>query len=49
MDGSSDPNIGDTVLSAAGYCGGTSGHGGVWKPDLRRNESLVDVDWMIKF
>jgi hypothetical protein len=49
MDGSSDPNIGDTALSAAGYCGGTSGHGGIWKPDLRRNESLIDVDWMIKF
>jgi len=52
-DGSSDPNISDSVLAAAGYCGNGSiangGHGGLWKPDLRRDESLIDVDWMIKF
>jgi hypothetical protein len=52
-DGSSDPNIGDGALAAAGYCGNGSiangGHGGLWKPDLRKDESLIDIDWMIKF
>jgi hypothetical protein len=52
MDGTSDPSLSATVLTAAGYCGGSiasGGHGGLWKPDLRRNESLIDIDWMIKF
>ena len=53
LDGTSDPNIGDSVLAAAGYCGSapisSGGHGGLWRPDLRRNESLIDIDWMIKF
>lgn len=53
MDGSSDPNITDSMTGAAGYCGNgpisSGGHGGLWRPDLRRNESLIDVDWMIKF
>jgi hypothetical protein len=53
MDGSSDPNITDSMTGAAAYCGSgpisSGGHGGLWRPDLRRNESLIDVDWMIKF
>jgi hypothetical protein len=60
MDGTSDPNIADTILGAAGACAGPigiptsgavggTGHGGLWRPDLRRNESIIDVDWMIKF
>ncbi len=52
-DGTSDPNITDNALAAAGYCGtgaiSPTSHGGLWKPDLRRDESLIDVDWMIKF
>jgi hypothetical protein len=52
-DGSSDPNIGASALAAAGYCGNgaiaNGGHGGLWKPDLRKDESLIDIDWMIKF
>jgi len=43
-DGSPDPT---------GACGGgpiaSGGHGGLWKPDLRRDEQLIDIDWMIKF
>ena len=58
MDGSSDPTITDSALQAAGYCAGAIGganpsgglgHGGLWKPDLRKSENLIDVDWMIKF
>lgn len=30
-------------------CGGATGHGGLWTPDLRRDESLIDVDLMVKF
>jgi hypothetical protein len=48
MDGSSDPSVSATALAAAGYCT-SGGHGGLWRPDLRRDESLIDVDWMIKF
>jgi hypothetical protein len=52
MDGSSAP-LSDNVLAAAGYCGNgpisSGGHGGLWRPDLRRNESLIDIDWMVKF
>jgi hypothetical protein len=33
------------------YCGatGSSPHGGVWYPDLRRDEQYVDIDLMVKF
>ncbi len=33
------------------YCGANSAgpHGGVWYPDLRRDEQYVDIDLMIKF
>ena len=38
---------GQTVLSAAtASCGG---NGGVWFPDLRRDEVLFDIDLMVKF
>jgi hypothetical protein len=33
---------------AAASCS-SSGNGGLWGPDQRRDESLIDVDWMIKF
>jgi hypothetical protein len=49
-NGSAVP-YGDSASGAAvasGYCG-TSGNGSVWGPDQRRDESLIDVDWMIKF
>ena len=53
LDGTSDPNIADSFAGAAAYCGSapvsSGGHGGLWKPDLRKNESLIDIDWMIKF
>jgi hypothetical protein len=53
MDGSSDPSISATMAQAAGYCGNgpisMGGHGGLWRPDLRKSESLIDIDWMIKF
>jgi hypothetical protein len=33
------------------YCGTTSSgpHGGIWYPDLRRDEQYVDIDLMVKF
>jgi hypothetical protein len=36
------------------YCGtasgsGFNGHGGVWFPDLRKDEQYVDIDLMVKF
>jgi hypothetical protein len=36
------------------YCGsatgsGFNGHGGVWFPDMRRDEQYVDIDLMVKF
>jgi hypothetical protein len=53
MDGASDPSISATAAQAAGYCGNgpisMGGHGGLWRPDLRKSESLIDIDWMIKF
>jgi hypothetical protein len=53
MDGSSDPSISATMAQAAGYCGNgpisMGGHGGLWRPDLRKSENLIDIDWMIKF
>jgi hypothetical protein len=30
-------------------CGGSTGHGGLWLPDLRKNEALVDFDILVKF
>jgi len=33
------------------YCGTTSSgpHGGIWYPDLRRDEHYIDIDLMVKF
>jgi hypothetical protein len=33
------------------YCGTTSSgpHGGIWYPDLRRDEQYIDIDLMVKF
>jgi hypothetical protein len=28
---------------------GPGAHGGLWQPNLQRAESLVDIDWMVKF
>jgi hypothetical protein len=33
--------------SATGACG--PGTGGVWRPDLRKSEALIDIDLMVKF
>jgi hypothetical protein len=46
LDGSSAP----AYVSA--YCGTPTSpnpHGGVWYPDLRRDEQYVDIDLMVKF
>jgi hypothetical protein len=29
--------------------GGCSGNGGVWYPDLRKNENFIDMDILVKF
>jgi Putative beta-barrel porin-2, OmpL-like. bbp2 len=37
---------------ATAYCNGSSSstsHGGVWYPDLRRDEQYVDIDLLVKF
>jgi len=38
-------------LFASQYCNGvtSANHGGVWYPDLRRDEHYVDIDLMVKF
>jgi hypothetical protein len=28
---------------------GCDGNGGVWYPDLRKNEDLIDMDILVKF
>ena len=38
MNGSPSPNI-----------SGCNGNGGVWYPDLRKNENLIDMDILVKF
>jgi hypothetical protein len=45
-NGGSAP-YGSTPQGAAVYCGGQGST--LWGPDQRRDESLIDVDWMIKF
>jgi len=35
-----------TVANPAAFC---AGNGGLWGPDLRKNEALVDFDIMVKF
>ena len=36
---------------AGAYCGTTASgpHGGIWYPDLRRDEQYIDIDLMVKF
>jgi hypothetical protein len=38
---------GATTFCAGSFASG--GHGGVWFPDLRRDEQLIDIDLMVKF
>jgi hypothetical protein len=28
---------------------GCAGNGGLWSPDLRKNETLIDMDILVKF
>jgi hypothetical protein len=51
MDGSAATEVLSTSQS---FCNpntsiGYAGHGGVWFPDLRRDEQYVDIDLMVKF
>jgi len=52
-DGSSVGTIGGdnptTYALGQTLCGGSSGHGGLWMPDLRKSEALIDIDLMVKF
>jgi hypothetical protein len=47
-DGSSAPTYVKTFCGTAAGSG-FNGHGGVWYPDLRRDEQYVDIDLMVKF
>jgi putative OmpL-like beta-barrel porin-2 len=48
-NGGSAP-YGDSAIGASVFCASPAGGGGsIWAPDQRRDESLIDVDWMIKF
>ena len=44
-----------SVAAAQAFCGGAqgtsgfNGHGGIWYPDQRRDEQLIDIDFMVKF
>ena len=56
MDGTSVPTTSVANYSQVGaYCAGTGifassgSHGGLWQPDMRRDEQLIDVDLMVKF
>jgi hypothetical protein len=53
MDGTAVGSVYTTMAQAQGLCGSgpvtPTSHGGLWTPDLRRDESLIDVDWMVKF
>jgi hypothetical protein len=35
--------------SPSATIGGCSGNGGLWSPDLRKNQGLIDIDLMVKF
>jgi hypothetical protein len=37
-----------TLPQATVYCA-ANGNGGLWFPDLRKDENLVDIDIMVKF
>jgi hypothetical protein len=61
MDGTSVPSVGafaESQVQAVATCNGTmaplngtaaANHGGFWTPDLRRSESLIDLDILVKF
>jgi hypothetical protein len=54
-DGTAIPNSGNYNNSVPGFCTGTgqfaagASHGGLWQPDMRRDEQLIDIDLMVKF
>jgi hypothetical protein len=49
-DGTPVPNNGNYNNSVPGFCGTANvGHGGLWQPDMRRDEQLIDIDLMVKF
>jgi hypothetical protein len=54
-DGTAIPNNGSYNNSVPGFCTGTgqfaggASHGGLWQPDMRRDEQLIDIDLMVKF
>ena len=54
LAGLTSPNATANAGYVTGYCNGTGGgattnHGGVWFPDLQRDEHYVDIDLMVKF
>jgi hypothetical protein len=49
MDGTPVPTSVGAYVNVPGFCGGSSGHGGLWQPDQRRDEQLIDIDLMVKF
>jgi hypothetical protein len=38
-----------STCGASGSLANGTGHGGVWAPDLRRDEHFIDVAWLVKF
>jgi hypothetical protein len=38
-----------TYTSVPAFCAPSTGHGGLWQPDQRRDEQLIDIDLMVKF
>jgi len=49
MDGTPVPTSVGTYTSVPAFCAPSTGHGGLWQPDMRRDEQLVDIDLMVKF
>jgi len=49
MDGTPVPTSVGTYTSVPGFCAPSTGHGGLWQPDQRRDEQLIDIDLMVKF
>jgi hypothetical protein len=41
-----NPNL--TLPQATVFCA-ANGNGGLWFPDLRKDENLIDIDIMVKF
>jgi hypothetical protein len=54
-DGTSVPTTSvANYTQVSAYCAGTgifagSPHGGLWQPDMRKDEQLIDIDLMVKF